>query len=333
MEPVTTPHDKLFRQTWSNREEAREFLRSYLPEAVLRLIDLDSLEICKDSFIDTHLKTFFSDLLYKVTLGEAEGYVYILFEHKSYSAPDIHLQMLEYMLKIWRLHRKQEKISVEQQGARTRLPVIIPLVLHHGKPRWTVSRVFSDLFEGVTGDLRPYIPDFEYLLYDLTDYTDADIRGTVVARVVMLLFKHVHDTDFLKHLEQILVLLNELPDRETLKYWVFIILRYVVSVTNELNDKEVTEIAEHALGGDVMMTIAEKWKEEGEKKGYERGLVEAIELGLRVKFGEETVNTIMPVVQATHDLTSLKTIKDALLKVRDSAELQQLIGSLREKTV
>jgi len=40
---VTNPHDKLFRETWSNLENARSFLRHYLPRHVLRLMDLDTL--------------------------------------------------------------------------------------------------------------------------------------------------------------------------------------------------------------------------------------------------------------------------------------------------
>lgn len=48
---VTNPHDKFFRETWSNLENARGFLQHSLPGHVLGLMDLGSLEISKDSFV------------------------------------------------------------------------------------------------------------------------------------------------------------------------------------------------------------------------------------------------------------------------------------------
>ena len=84
MNDVTNPHDKLFRETWSNLENARSFLRHYLPDHVLRLLDLDTLEISKDSFVEKELSDYYSDMLYKVMLSGKPGFVHVLFEHKSY---------------------------------------------------------------------------------------------------------------------------------------------------------------------------------------------------------------------------------------------------------
>ena len=155
-------HDKLFRQTWSNLDNARSFLENYLPAPVIELVRLETLEICKDSFIEKDLQDYYSDMLYKVQIGEAAGFVYFLFEHKSYSDRLIHLQLLEYMTKIWRLELKQSK--------RRNLPIIIPLVLYHGKDKWTAGTHFSSLFKGPAEQLMGYIPDFKHILYDLSQY-------------------------------------------------------------------------------------------------------------------------------------------------------------------
>ena len=56
MDEVANPHDKLFRETWSDLATAKSFLQNYLPEAVLALTDLDTLEICKDTFVEKDLK-------------------------------------------------------------------------------------------------------------------------------------------------------------------------------------------------------------------------------------------------------------------------------------
>jgi predicted transposase YdaD len=61
MDNITNPHDKLFRETLSDREVAADFLQHYLPEDILTLTDLNSLEISKDSFVEDDLKDYHSE--------------------------------------------------------------------------------------------------------------------------------------------------------------------------------------------------------------------------------------------------------------------------------
>ncbi len=160
---VSNPHDKLFRETWSNLENAGSFLQHYLPGHVLELMDLSTLDICKDSFVEKELSDYYSDMLYKVMLSGSPGYVYVLFEHKSYYDRYVHLQLLEYMVKIWRLFIKQQK--KKKQG----LPVVIPMLICHGKRAWpSGADLFSSLISGPVTELSGYIPDFRF-----------DLRGVV----------------------------------------------------------------------------------------------------------------------------------------------------------
>ena len=62
---VNNPHDGLFRKTWSDLENVRSFLQHYLPVDVLNLVDLDSLAICKDTFVEKELAAYYSALLCK----------------------------------------------------------------------------------------------------------------------------------------------------------------------------------------------------------------------------------------------------------------------------
>lgn len=109
---VINPHDKLFRQTYGDKENVRSFLTNYLPGQVLKLVDLSTLEISKDSFIEKELADYYSDILYRVMLKDGSaGFIYLLFEHKSYHDKYVHLQLLEYMLKIWRLSILNQSFS------------------------------------------------------------------------------------------------------------------------------------------------------------------------------------------------------------------------------
>ena len=47
---VQNPHDKFFRETMGNVSTAKEFLHHYLPKNILQVIDLDTIEVQKDSF-------------------------------------------------------------------------------------------------------------------------------------------------------------------------------------------------------------------------------------------------------------------------------------------
>jgi predicted transposase/invertase (TIGR01784 family) len=69
-------HDDLFRATWSDKENAGSFLENNLPVPVRELVDLETLEICKNSFIDNDLKDYYSDMLYKARIGNSQGFVY-----------------------------------------------------------------------------------------------------------------------------------------------------------------------------------------------------------------------------------------------------------------
>ena len=62
---VQNPHDKFFKETFSNVEVARDFMQNYLPEPILKIVDLQTLDIQKDSFIDENLKEVFSDMLFQ----------------------------------------------------------------------------------------------------------------------------------------------------------------------------------------------------------------------------------------------------------------------------
>jgi predicted transposase YdaD len=53
---ITNPHDRFFKEVFTLRKTAEQFLQNYLPPDITKLLDLDSIEYTKDTFIDKHLK-------------------------------------------------------------------------------------------------------------------------------------------------------------------------------------------------------------------------------------------------------------------------------------
>jgi len=285
---ITNPHDKFFRETFSRQEVARDFVKYHLPPDVVSLLDPDSLEISKDSFIDPALEEHFSDLLYQVKLNDGQPlYIYLLFDHKSYVDPLVAFQLLRYMVRIWELSLKQQseqrKPQPRRQKTPLRLPPIFPLVVYHGLDKWTVSTEFYGLFGDLPVALRAYIPNYRYWLADLSAIKDDELKGYVILKVGLLLLKYIQRDELGERLSEILDLLRTLTYKQTALEYLEMILRYVVSgsdkVTKEILQEKVHELFEQ---GEIpiMPTIAEKWIEEGRIQGESIGLIKGQEIGL-----------------------------------------------------
>lgn len=229
---VQNPHDKFFKETLGNVATAKDFLVHYLPEHFMKHIDVSTLEPQKDSFINSDLAESFSDLLFKVDILEKESYIYFLFEHKSYPDKGIAFQLLKYMVEIWEAKTNKEEVK--------ELPIILPLVLYHGRENWRIPTNLGAMLKGyeeLSQDLKVFVPNFEYLLYDVSVFSDEEIKGKAQLRILLTLFRDI----FTKETEELhqairksLLYLNELEDKQTGIEYLETMIKYVFSVRNHL---------------------------------------------------------------------------------------------------
>ena len=268
MQSAHQPHDHFFRATFGRTEVASGFAQHYLPEAIRAALDLSTLRPLKDSFIDAELREHSSDLLYEVTMREGgNAYVYLLFEHKSYPEPLTAFQVLRYMVRIW------DHLRQQRPGAA--FPPIVPILLYHGASRWNAATHFANLIEGMPA-LAPHIPDFEYVLCDLSTYSDAELVGGVMEQITLLTLKHVFDTGeewaaILPRLMELLAVLTQA--RDGLDY-IQIVLRYLASAAQTLQPTVLRAAVDQTFpedGGTLMNTIAQEWIQQGLEQGREQG--------------------------------------------------------------
>ena len=79
-----TPHDALFKWTFSTPARAAEQLRSVLPAEVAARLQWDGLRPEKGEYVDDELKGRLTDLLFSVpTTDGRPALLYLLFEHQS----------------------------------------------------------------------------------------------------------------------------------------------------------------------------------------------------------------------------------------------------------
>lgn len=284
---INNPHDKFLKETLSKKENAIGFIENYLPKDIVELIDLNKINIEKDSYITENLQEYFTDLLYKVMIKGEESYIYVLFEHKSYPDKLIGLQLLEYLIQCWKSKIKQ----------KNKLPLVIPLVIYHGKGNWNIGVRFSDIIEKIDDKFKKYIPDFEYLLYDLSKYQDKDILGTEELKVMMQLMKYIYSENLTEKLKEIFKMFSYIEGKN-LDY-ISTVTIYIMNTT-EIEIKELAKIVTETIsekGGEIAMTTAQKLRKEGIEEGIEKEKIITAErlLAKQMSFEEVAEITELPI--------------------------------------
>ena len=165
---IKKPHDKFFGESFQHKEVMIAYSQHFLPKSVSSQLDYKTLVLDNQSYINEELKDFFSDIVYhcqtKTTHGKEKQSLRIalLFEHKSYVPKYPLLQVLEYILLIWKEDQKQKRA----------LTLVIPIVIYHGEGNWK-HKEFTDMF--------PVIPDFLKVLLGM--------NGQVSISPLLFIFK------------------------------------------------------------------------------------------------------------------------------------------------
>lgn len=176
MPSPSSPHDAVFRRVLGEPANAASQLRAVLPAALVGRLDLDRLARVSGSFVDATLRWRHSDLLFTVPMQDRDALVYVLVEHQSSEDPLMPFRMLRYVLRIW------DRYLADHPDV-TRLPVVIPLVVHHNRRPWTGSTQVLDLLDldpALTDGLQEYLPRFRFVLDDLTAVDEQALRARPV---------------------------------------------------------------------------------------------------------------------------------------------------------
>jgi len=310
---------------------ARDFIENYLPESILKLVDLNEMEIQNGSHVDEELSELFSDMLFRTKINQRDGYLYFLFEHKSYPDRMVALQLLTYMVRIWN-RNVNKKID-------THIPMIIPMVVCHGETKWRISPMFSDLildFDTLPEEVKQMIPDYRYQLYDLSQFSDEDIKGKAELMITLSVARDIFKKsgeEFLETIFKAARALAELDEKETGLQYFETCMRYILTSGPKLTKEQLTIVINQLAltykeGSEVTMTLAEVLREEGKKEGIEEGKKE-LAIGLAInrltkRFGimpseyREKINTL--------DLDSLEMLNYEIDDLKSIEDVKKFLG-------
>lgn len=126
---VAHAHDGLFRLVFGKPAHAASELVAVLPQGLVSRLDMDGLEVVDGSFVDSALRWRHSDVLLSTRLDDHDALVYVLIEHQSRPDQLMPWRMLHYLVRIWDRYLKEHPDA-------SRLPLIVPVVVHQGRRPW-----------------------------------------------------------------------------------------------------------------------------------------------------------------------------------------------------
>ncbi len=193
-------------------------------------------------------------------------------------------RMLSYWLNILDQHKR----LFPDKGN----PLIFPMVLFQGHGPWKGETDFHNYLK-VPDFMKPYTPQFEYEVMDISHLSDREIQGELLVQISLLIMKNI-DTDRADKIISVhmIDLLQELLQEKSGLEHIETILYYLAEAGKNLEKEEVAqlfqELPDKPQLQEVVMTLAEQWREEGEEQGIQKGIQkgEALVVGklLKLKF-------------------------------------------------
>jgi predicted transposase/invertase (TIGR01784 family) len=297
MNQNTKPHDTFFKETFSRVEVVQSFIEEFLPQDIKERLNIQNIKRVTDSFTTEELDEYLADMVYRTEYDGQQTLVTLLFEHKSYPQKYPHLQLIQYILNIWKEEQKQNR----------KLSIVIPIIIHHGNKKWKY-RSLRSYFKGIHPSLLKFVPEFEYLLFSLNDSPDEKLINlqNIVLGMTTMLMKHSHDSeeDFLKLASFWADRLNKLAAQDQIDFIksVFVYMENVMNLTQNKLNPIFTEVTENV--NIIAMTIADQIREEN-TINHIKGLWEK---GLEADFIADAFK--MPVKKVKDIIKKIKTLSN-----------------------
>ena len=318
MRHLHQPHDRFFRAAFGRVDLARELLADALPPSFLERLDLGSLQVSGESFVDPQLTAHQSDILVRTRLRGSPLLVYVLVEHKSSPYRWTLLQCLGYMVRIW------ERERAHNPRAPT-LPPLVPLIVYHGRRRWRYPLDFAGYFLP-DAELAPFVPRFTSLMLDLRERRDDALTGSLRYQAALRAFKHALG-GMRPHLGEILQAVAAMPLQEDQESFISALLEYILQAGKDVEPRDLEaelERLDSAPVREVYMTLADKLIEKGKLEGELEDKRQVLLRLLEKKFGRLPAAARQTITDS-RDRQALDRTIDLVLEA-DSAD--QVLASL-----
>ena len=298
--PKRYQHDEFCKDNLRDLDKARKFLRLMLKPEIVDLLDLDRLELSSESFLSEELKKLYADVLYRIPVKNSDEniVVFVLIELKTESDKWTVFQQAKYIIRIW--DEEYRKAEGEGRLSDFLLPMVIPVIFHHGASKFAASTELADQVRTLKG-LKPYTLNVKSLLFDVVSLNEKDFPEDLEICVLLMILQAVFSENTAERLMAIYQKIrHKLHEPRYQRLWEDC-LYYATSSSKSFTVEEcetlITEI--RSTGDTIMSTVADQL--------MARGKADTIITFLKARFGK------MP-----------KSASDAVHAVTDSKTLEKL---------
>lgn len=310
------PHDRLFNGVFAESAPALALLRGLLPSPVAGLVDFTHFVPLASTLVGRDLTGRYPDRVFETRFAGMPAVIQFLIEHQCTSPAAMPVRVAGSGI------RTIEKWT-RRLGTAGGIPLVIPIVVYHGVRPWSAPRRLSAMTRMTPEHrsmLAPFIPDAGYVLIDLRGITEEEIMRRVgvldaYAAFSLLALKTARLAGLMARLAAWMKLIRTVYRGPGGKERVAFVVRYFLEVNEFLVTEDLERTLAEGLGRGAessVMTLAEKWRKEGEARGEARGealgevrgRASALTRVLRTRFGsipEELLTRLQNADSATLD--------------------------------
>ena len=264
-----------------------QFIRDNINIPLLKNVQPEDLEDVTERFSSYFGIEYEADTVKRIRIHiedyEELFYMISLIDHKSDVDYNVAMQLLQYMACIW---AEYEKTFLSERGKigknkSFRYPPIIPVVYYEGKKEWTADMYLRDriMFSDI---LRPYIPDFKYIVVRNHDFSDEELLAREDEMSLLMLINKFQTADDITNFRDIEKDKIDSIIHNSSEQVIDIIAAVVrslctkIHISAEETDDAVQKVREHKLGYlfenmekiDIqqLRKEAEEWRKLGEEE-------------------------------------------------------------------
>ncbi len=263
-------HDGAYKHIFSHAQIVRDLLTGFVRESWVGLLDLDTLELTKNSYVTDDLRDRADDLVWRVRTREGGDwlYVYLLIEFQSRVDPWMALRILVYTGLLY-----QDLVKSGQVRSGQRLPPVFPVVIYNGDSPWSAGTELAELIEPLPG-LKAYRPSQRHLVLDEGRLDEDEIAAGNNALAEMIRLERSPTPTELQAIVARLTRRLAEPRHDSLRRALVVWLNRVVLrrlVPGERID-EVHDLQEMgAMLAERVVEWTENWKQQGLQEGRLKG--------------------------------------------------------------
>jgi hypothetical protein len=196
-------------------------------------------------------------------------------------------------------------------GGGLPLPLVIPLVIHHGPRRWKRPTELAELIEASEA-FAPFVPRFRYVLVDLRTMEDEQVRGGPPVRTALLAMRHVFDKDVRRRVAGILAELRGFADLDERSQWVRTVYDYLWRAAgNRMKGMDLVDVVATAFPGpegeELMIRTPDTFIDQGKALGAITNAREAVIEVLELRFGNVPAR-VRERIDAMEELAALRQL-------------------------